>query len=672
MKKLRWLSFAVMGALACTMASCSDDEPGGGTKNEPGDGDGFYTSITLQLPTNGMGSRAEQYPSTVDPGEGNDPAQSKDGYEFGKDFENTVSSMTVVLATKVTENNVDKYNFVAKSNSAVLQVASNTQPTFVMQFDPTALKPYAADGGKKNTPLWIFAFCNPTVNLKTQLDKLTPGADISDLTTSINNANTPEIAVKNAFMMTNAETYDHTILEAWESLVTNHGTRNTAYNLTPIDKNASQISGSVDSDPLKVERTSCRFDFKSTTKTVNGKDLPANTYPIKDVTGLTSDIFAYVHIQQMALFNERIKFYAFRHSSPTDNPTASDYKVTLCGTETPSNYVISPDWSTLYNLTDEDVNYTDMYFLPLSDVAKATTTTTAWQSLDGLTEDDNHSSTQEKPWDTDKDGPNAGYKIWRYATENTLPLANQRHEVSTGVVFKAEIQSVENAAEGSLAQKISAAMAAGQKIYAYNEEGGKYENSANHTMIFGNANQMYDYCKSHASSNQRTSFVKAVLNGIFKIQITINGVTSDVKLPADYTPGNEPTNTQMANADAAIFPTGEGVTPTIGLGTNATNNSVLKTYNLMCYAPATDGKYYCYYYYYNRHNDNGKDKEMGPMEFATVRNNIYKLKVDEVMILGLPEDTPPDPWTPDENPKVYFKVKVKVLDWVVRKNNIHF
>ena len=60
------------------------------------------------------------------------------------------------------------------------------------------------------------------------------------------------------------------------------------------------------------------------------------------------------------------------------------------------------------------------------------------------------------------------------------------------------------------------------------------------------------------------------------------------------------------------------------------------------------------------------------MEFATVRNNIYKLKVDMVSALGLPEDTPPDPWTPDENPQVYFKVSVKVLDWVVRKNSIKF
>lgn len=93
-----------------------------------------------------------------------------------------------------------------------------------------------------------------------------------------------------------------------------------------------------------------------------------------------------------------------------------------------------------------------------------------------------------------------------------------------------------------------------------------------------------------------------------------------------------------------------------------------------------NGKYYAYYYYWNRHNDNGNNTVMGPMEFAVVRNNVYKLCVDKIAKFGHPnpdDDTPidPDPENPDdpdESINYYFTVTVKVLPWVVRVNHIEF
>ena len=87
--------------------------------------------------------------------------------------------------------------------------------------------------------------------------------------------------------------------------------------------------------------------------------------------------------------------------------------------------------------------------------------------------------------------------------------------------------------------------------------------------------------------------------------------------------------------------------------------------------------YYCYYFYWNRHNDNGKSGEMGPMEFATVRNNVYKLSVTKIGALGHPRITdydpdPMKPWYPDEQRLRYIQVQVEVLPWVVRKNDIEF
>ena len=87
--------------------------------------------------------------------------------------------------------------------------------------------------------------------------------------------------------------------------------------------------------------------------------------------------------------------------------------------------------------------------------------------------------------------------------------------------------------------------------------------------------------------------------------------------------------------------------------------------------------YYVYYYYYNRHNDNANSGVMKPMEFSVVRNNVYKLAVDNIVKFGHPgdpddDDDPEDPEDPDETPEAYFKVSVKVLPWVVRINNIEF
>ncbi len=87
--------------------------------------------------------------------------------------------------------------------------------------------------------------------------------------------------------------------------------------------------------------------------------------------------------------------------------------------------------------------------------------------------------------------------------------------------------------------------------------------------------------------------------------------------------------------------------------------------------------YYCYYYYWNRHNDNGIDGQMAPMEFAVVRNNVYKLAVTNISRLGHPRisDNDPDnptPEIPDERGDIYLTVSVDVLPWVVRINNIEF
>ena len=87
--------------------------------------------------------------------------------------------------------------------------------------------------------------------------------------------------------------------------------------------------------------------------------------------------------------------------------------------------------------------------------------------------------------------------------------------------------------------------------------------------------------------------------------------------------------------------------------------------------------YYCYYFWWLKHNDNGIDGRMGPMEFGTVRNNVYKVTVDKISSLGhslntLNDPEPLTPETPDEDDKIYIDVTMKVVPWVVRHNSAQF
>ena len=317
-----------------------------------------------------------------------------------------------------------------------------------------------------------------------------------------------------------------------------------------------------------VERSMARFDYKQAAAFNMG-------------AGIT------LTLTEAALINQSKAHYMFRRVTADESTTSA---VTVGGTEVPTNWVVDTDWS----------NKVAANF----DAQLSAPSTWTWTKLANLTTDDNY------------DGD---YKIWCYAKENTIPgIDAQKHNVSTGVVFKAEL-----AAGASASDAVKTAMAAGKRIYVFN-------------------NKLYG-----AWSDVKAS---AVAGTDATLQAAYNQAAATIADPA-----TEPTG---AAAAAAGF-TG--------------------------YSPK-DGKYYNYYYYWNRHNDNLDNNVMGIMEFAVVRNNVYKLAVNSINRFGHP--TPPDPTNPDPDPEpdpdpvkpdgpdesvnYYFNVTVKVLPWTVRINNIEF
>ena len=317
-----------------------------------------------------------------------------------------------------------------------------------------------------------------------------------------------------------------------------------------------------------VERSMARFDYKQSGAFNMG-------------AGIT------LTLTDAALINQSKAHYMFRRVTAGSEPTATN--AVVGGAEVPTNWVVDTDWSN---------KVAGNFDAQLSDPSNW-----HWTSLASLTTNDNY------------DGD---YKIWCYAKENTIPgTTAQKHNVSTGVVFKGELAAGETASDA-----VKTAMAAGERIYVFN-------------------NVLY-------------------------------GAWSDVKAAAEA--GTDPTLQAAYNQAATGVAADAEPTGAAAAAAGFTGYS------------AKDGKYYVYYYYWNRHNDNLDPYNMGVMEFAVVRNNVYKLAVDKISRFGHP--TPPDPSNPDPDPEpdpdpvdpddpdesvnYYFNVTVKVLPWTVRINNIEF
>ena len=317
-----------------------------------------------------------------------------------------------------------------------------------------------------------------------------------------------------------------------------------------------------------VERSMARFDYKQSGAFNMG-------------AGIT------LTLTDAALINQSKAHYMFRRVTAGSEPTATN--AVVGGAEVPSNWVVDTDWSN---------KVAGNFDAQLSDPSNW-----HWTSLASLTTNDNY------------DGD---YKIWCYAKENTIPgTTAQKHNVSTGVVFKGELAAGETASDA-----VKTAMAAGERIYVFNN------------VLYGAWSDVEAAAKAGTDPTLQAAYNQAA-----------TGVAADA----------EPTG---AAAAAAGF-TG--------------------------YSPK-NGTYYVYYYYWNRHNDNLDPYNMGVMEFAVVRNNVYKLAVDKISRFGHP--TPPDPSNPDPDPEpdpdpvdpddpdesvnYYFNVTVKVLPWTVRINNIEF
>lgn len=543
----RWCYLFMAMGIATAFSACSDEvdlstNNGGSTEESTSQ---VFMQFNLELPAVSR--------STTQTGGGSDA-----GVEIGKDYENQVSEVLVVITDATEGSTYDK--FIAKSSVVTPSSANNT--TYVVPFKTTEL---TSSAGKSVN---VYVYCNPTEEL-TKATTFDVNKDYYTLTDATN----ATIWTKNKFLMTNAD---------------NDYKRTLPANLD----NYKVESNPFDLETIKVERAAARFDYKSSDDD--------ETYTLMEDENGGPEVT--ITLTDMALVNLSKEFYYLRRVS--DDGTSTN--AAIGGTETKTNYVVDTDadWKSSYSSGSESDHF---YYTYQPNDAGASTYD--WDKIADVTGASGTADT-DNSWNAD--GTKGDYKIWRYATENTIPKGTddglQKKGITTGVAFKGEIKGV--------------------------------------------------------SDRMRT-----LLNGTNTVYVFDNilwGTWDDVKTAAEAT---ESGNTTLANpllAAAYNEATKDGHTDAKAVAAGFT-----------IFKPNADNKYEVLYYYWNRHNDNKNNGSMGPMEFAVVRNNVYKLSVTGVNKFGHPtnpgdDPDPENPEDPDEEDDVYFKVAVEVLPWVVRINDIEF
>ncbi|MCM1109507.1 MAG: Mfa1 family fimbria major subunit [Clostridium sp.] len=564
----------MVGCLALSLFSCSSDEDIIGQDNQGTEvnltGD-VYAKLTLSLP---MATR-----STGNVGD-----------EYGQDYENKVGSVLVVLAAK--NANTDAYTFITCSEAdGTFSSGKPGNPTYTLVFENEALKEQAGND------IYVFAYANPTAALRnffTATETPTTFTDeVADLMKfdNMENPETDEIWQPNRFLMTSVSVVKASGLtkEAVES--TDHNTPETAINLGTVP----------------VERVVARFDYKQVNN--NKYDIKSNV--VDEDGNMTEEVVGNVELTHMALFNMASSYYYLPRTSTTGLLTNINLCPGKAGME--QNWVVSPRANDKLAYGPENHGLDDYFRFSL-----ANNSSRKWTEITSL---NNNNEDDDEGWIAEN---KEGYRIWRYATENTIPrkdendYQSQVKGITTGVVFKGKINIVENS---SLADAVND----NEPIYMYND------------VLYGGVSALAAAAEAYPVSSLADAFKRAF------VKVT----------------------------------TGEGESTTVSYQENTGDNSPVACKFTVYRYDESEGCYPVYYYYYNRHNDNEDNADMGMMEFGVVRNNVYKLSVTGINRFGHPgkpgdDPDPEDPDDPDEENKVYFKVAVEVLPWVVRVNNIEF
>lgn len=718
MKKLNflWILLALPLLVACSSDDIMKSESG---RNNIPEGEGLYMKVNFSPYNKGTRSYTD----------GNN--SSNGGIEVGSDTENTVSKVLLVLATSSNKYIASAVadNLKGSADNTNYQATAKIEKTKIKDFyDLKEVKDYIAadqaDGGTGNPKVNVYVYCNPTEKMIADFEALDLGNTAwTNWTYKLDVATTDDKlwSPTTGFIMTNesiAEREFPASYSTWSSFTT----ENNAFDLSGWNNRNQNtaVDNSSGRGSISVHRMAARFDFRdgSQMTTAGGNGIASEPFTYKilvaDVTTgegeeqtTSEQTLVKAQIQTMSLVNMMNEQYYLERVSTgtTENdwttpyvPSSNENGYILLGAEKPwynnaqgggdlnGNWVVTPNASNRTGAALKGSNaFATYYKYPFFNTSGVVATRGAGWDIYNVAE----VVTNNKDYDNTGD-----YHIWRYVTENTMLGGNddQMNGNTTGIVFRAKLlpgaylNTSSNYWDNFLYTTLNSPAAGGPVLYAFSNN---LYCSWQQVQYAALKSAGYDNTKGDNQDLDKTgTFYKMVFGngapGEVKIikedgtEITYKETTDDGTLAAQ-----DPTSPNALHADV-IHDKDTGAVTTTGDAWIAFRNKVVantftiyEKANVSKPEEAPEWGYYCYYYYWNRHNDNGDPDTMGEMEFAVVRNNVYKLAVTSIKKLGhprIPENDPDDPKpdTPDEKSDLYMTVSVQVLPWVVRINNIEF
>lgn len=417
--------------------------------------------------------------------------------------------------------------------------------------------------------------------------------------------------------LTLADVRNHIQTTAW----TASGSDYSDFVMTSAADATLTLNSNPESDPAKatvnVERMAARLDYKAEA-----------SYPCTDpaYTGATVEITGAALVNNLTAGS-----YIIKRVADDVNGTNLSY----LGDETPdagvqTNYVLDP-WTA--GKTPANNSFT------IGGEANKTAKDLYGEWFGNISQDPNHWAAYVQLGTEVTVGTETWQRIG-YTLENTTAAEEAGKRYSTGVVFKAKFhpQGVANYTDGETF------FAYGTKIYASMEDmmagfyGSKFDDLDNITSCatWGDVKQ---FITSTLLTNDPSGYNK-YLEGLAEGKDDSETVANASSLTWGNYMLNECGYSKDENGKVVLDQNGK------------VTRIALQPYGTRTYEDAT-----CYYTWWVRHSNDNDDTKKGIMEYAIVRNNIYKLTVNSVYSLGGE--------VPEEESLI---VDVYVNDWLLLDN----
>lgn len=421
--------------------------------------------------------------------------------------------------------------------------------------------------------------------------------------------------------LTLADVRDYIQTTAW----TASGSDYSDFVMTSAADATLTLNSNPESNPatatVNVERMAARLDYKTT-----------GTYTCDDPDYESNNQKATVEITGAALVNN-LTAGSYLLKRVVDDVKGKN--LSYLGDETPdagvqTNYVLDP-WTAAK--TSANNSFT------IGGEANKTAKDLYGEWFGNISQDPNHRAAYVQPGD--------GTETWQrigYTLENTTAAEEAGKRYSTGVVFKAKFHPAK------VTSYTNSTYTDGATFFAY----GKTLYASMEDMMIGfyghKFNNGFSGIQNCKTWDDVKSFIESTLLGNDP-----SGYRDYLLKQVDDHQGESLTQTELTSLEWSNYMLNEcgyskDENGKVVLDQNGKVTRIaLKPYGTRTYEDAT-----CYYTWWVRHSNDNDDTKKGIMEYAIVRNNIYKLTVESVYSLG-------DPVPGDKG----LRVKVYVNNWLL-------